>query len=153
MHVLKNLVLPIVALVAAASVLAADMTETTLPMTGQRMLKRGEVSITTRVEYCLRNMPELTEPLVEAHANYARALAEASVILERDFPESRFTFQRMRVQKSMQAAAQDDLKRAHSEGLDRVCPSIITYMQRATGSSLAKEVGDMLLRARDLSAP
>ena len=37
--------------------------------------------------------------------------------------------------------------------IEEICPFIITYMQRATGSSLAKEVGDMLLRARDASAP
>ncbi len=148
MHVLKNLVLSILSLVAPTFALAADIGATTLPMTGQLMLKRGEVSVTTRVEYCLRNVPELTEPLVAAHSNYSRAVIEAAEILDRDFPASKFTFQRMRVQASKQAAAADDLKRAHSEGFDRVCPSIILYMQRATGTSLAKEVGDLLLRAQ-----
>lgn len=153
MQVFKNLVLSILSLVAPTIALGADLGATTLPMTGQLMLKRGEVSTTTRVEYCLRNVPELTESLIAAHANYSRALVEAAEILDRDFPATKFTFQRFRVQKSLQTAAADDLRRAHSEGFDRVCPSIILYMQRATGRSLAKEVGDLLLRAQERFGP
>lgn len=153
MHVTKSLVFLGGVLLAATSALAASSNDTTKPMTGQLMLKRGQVAATTRVEYCLRNMPELTEQLVAAHANYSRAVTEAAAIVERDFPASSFTFQRLRVQTSAQAAADEDLKRARSEGFNRVCPDIIVYMQNATGRSLAKEVGEMVLNAQKLSEP
>ena len=153
MDVPKKLVLLGGAMLATTSAVAADLGGSTQPLTGPLMLKRGQAAAITRVEYCLRNMPELTEQLVAAHANYSRAVAEAATIVERDFPASSFTFQRIRVQTSAKVAADNDLKQARSEGFNRVCPNMIVYMQNATGRSLATEVGDMLFNARKLSEP
>lgn len=153
MHVPRILVLLGGALLATTSAVAADPGDTTQPITGQLMLKRGEAAAMTRVAYCLRNMPELTEQLVAAHATYSRAVAEAAPIVERDFPASAFTFQRVRVQTSAEAAADSDLKQARSEGFNRVCPDMLVYMQSATARSLAKEIGDVLFSAQKLSEP
>jgi hypothetical protein len=152
MHTAKKFVLLGGALVAATSVLAADVNTTTQPLTGQLLLKRGQATTGTRMEYCLRNMPELTDSLVAAHSNYSRAAAEAAAIVDRDYPASSFTFQRVRVLVPPQSA-EEDLKMARSEGFNLLCPNLIVYMQRATGKTLAKEIGDMLLNAQKLSEP
>jgi hypothetical protein len=152
MHTARKLVLLGATLVAATSVLAAGLVTTTQPLTGQLMLKRGQATTSTRMEYCLRNMPELTDSLVSAHSNYSRAAAEAAAIVDRDYPASSFTFQRVRIQMPPQSTV-DDLKRARSEGFNLLCPNLIAYMQRATDKSLAKEIGDILFNAQKLSEP
>ncbi len=143
MKVLGNLALLAGTLgVSIASVAAGS--DTAMPMTGQLLVKRAQAGVVTRVEYCLRNLPELTEPLVAAHAIYFRASTEAASILERQFPASRFNIQRALVETSPQVAAEYDLKQARSEGFNRVCPDLIAYMRKANGESLARSYGDTL---------
>jgi hypothetical protein len=96
------------------------------------------------VEYCLRNMPELAELLSLAYATYSQAATEAETILERRVPASEFTIQRARIETSAAKAEEFDLKQAHSEGFERLCPNLIAYMHNATGESLSKVYGDLL---------
>jgi hypothetical protein len=118
--------------------------ETTQPMTGELLVRSGKATLTRNVEYCLRNMPELTEQFVEAHASYSRAATDAAVILERQFPASKFTIYRARIETSPKTAAEIDLRVAHSRGFNLLCPEIVAYMRKATGESLAQEYGNLL---------
>lgn len=142
MRILRTLVL-LVGIQGASSAVAAE-SATTVPMTAQAVVKRTEAWVATRMEYCLRNVPELTEPLVAAHAIYSRASIEAAAMLERQYPASKLTIQRARVEASRSAAAEFDLRQACSEGFNRVCPQLLTYMVGATGESLAKRHGESL---------
>jgi hypothetical protein len=153
MQAFRHLVLVAGLSLASIPSLAAGL-ENTQPMTAQLMLKRGNAAVITRMEYCLRNMPELTEQLVEAHAKYSQAAADATVILDREFPASRFTIQRARVQTSPGVAATYDLKQARSEGFNQACPRLIEYMSGATSGSVAKSIGDLLTSLqRQYSSP
>ena len=143
MYALKRLTFAIVAMGIAAPSLAAA--QTAVPSDGELMVGRVQASVRTRVEYCLRNLPELREQLSLAHATYSLAAAQAAQILKRRYPGSN---RNIRFEKQYSAVASDfDLKQARSEGFERLCPSLITYMHNATGESLAKEYGDAFARS------
>ena len=143
MNAFRTLALVAVASAVSTASFAADL-DTTRPMTGKLLVASSDATITRRVEYCLRNMPELTELLTLAHATYSQASTEAAFILERKFPASEYTIHRARIETSAAKASEFDLKQAHSRGFQRLCPELIVYMHNATGESLAKTHGDLL---------
>jgi hypothetical protein len=114
MDVVKSLALASLTLGLATASLAAGL-DTTQPMTGKLMVARGQASVKTQVEYCMRNLPELTE-----------------------LPS------RARIETSTEEAAEFDLKQARSMGFNRLCPNLVAFMHDSTAASLAKMYGDAL---------
>jgi hypothetical protein len=152
MKALSSLAIAVVALVVATTSFAADLV-TSKSMTGKLLVARGEAAIATRMEYCLRNMPELTELLAMAHVTYSQAAIEAASILEGRFPASESAIQGAGIETSGAKAAEFDLRQARSEGFERLCPNLIVHMHNATGESLAKMYGDSLYSLQKQFAP
>jgi hypothetical protein len=136
MYALKRLPFALVAAGISTASLGASQAAGTSD--GELMMAAMQRTIQIRVEYCLRNVPELREALPLAHQRFAHAAAQATEILRLRFPGNNRT---VRFENS-KMAADFALQQAHSEGFDRLCPRLVTYLQGATGEALAKEVGD-----------
>ena len=91
------------------------------------------------VEYCLRNAPELTEELVQAHAIYSQASGWAAQLLSQQYPEPVGT-RTIAVADGKDPRTQAiQLRMIQSQGPAR-CPALVREMQTSTGQSLAKEL-------------
>jgi hypothetical protein len=105
---------------------------------GELMMASVQSMIKIRVEYCLRNVPELREELALTHQSFSLEAAKATELLKRRFPGSNRTV-RFENSKMSQDFA---LQQARSEGFDLLCPKLLDYMITATAESLAKHYGD-----------
>jgi hypothetical protein len=136
MHALKRLTVAIIA--ASISNVSPGAAQAPGISDGELMMAAVQRTIQIRVEYCLRNVSELREELSLAHQTFSMAAARATEILKRRFPGNNRTVHF----EDSKMAADFALQQAHTEGFDRLCPRLLTYLQDATGEALAKEYGD-----------
>jgi len=132
----KTLAFTIAAIVIASTSMAAA--PTAAQSDGELLMASVQSMIKIRVEYCLRNMPELREELALTHQSFSLEAAKATELLKRRFPSSNRTV-RLEVSQMSQDFA---LQQARSEGFDLLCPKLLDYMITATAASLAKQYGD-----------
>ncbi len=139
MNVLQRIALSLIGVLAAPAMTADSPPAAPAPGVSLRSLAATlDGYVVMQVEYCLRNVPELSTELSMAHATYSQASARAVQILSQRYPRAEAVGS-LRLDSNNPKAKEMQLRHIQSQGF-RQCPGLVAYMHSATGESLATQL-------------